>query len=59
MVNQMFRSARNEIQYGRFVPVGELVDEIDRITVDDLVRCSEAYYNPDALLVGVHGPGPR
>jgi predicted Zn-dependent peptidase len=56
MVNQMFRSARNEIQYGRFMPVGELVDQVDRVTVDDLVRCAEAYYNPDALLVAVHGP---
>jgi predicted Zn-dependent peptidase len=56
MVNQMFRMARNEIQYGRFLPVSELVDQIDRVTVDELVRCADAYYNPDALLVAVHGP---
>jgi predicted Zn-dependent peptidase len=38
------------------MPVGELVDQIDRVTVDDLVRCAEAYFNPDSLLVAVHGP---
>jgi len=56
MVNQMFRSARNEIQYGRFMPVGELVDRIDHVTLDDIVRCAGSYFNSDSLLVAVHGP---
>jgi predicted Zn-dependent peptidase len=56
MVNGMFRSARNEIQYGRFMPVGELVDRIDSVKIEDIVRCSASYFNPDALLVAVHGP---
>jgi predicted Zn-dependent peptidase len=56
VVNQMYRSARNEILYGRFLPVAELVDQIDVVTVDDIVRCAENYFNPDSLLVAVHGP---
>jgi len=56
MVNQMYRSARNEILYGRFLPISELVDQIDGIVVDDILRCAEAYYNPDSLLVATHGP---
>ncbi|MEN8007069.1 MAG: pitrilysin family protein [Candidatus Krumholzibacteriota bacterium] len=56
MVNQMYRSARNEILYGRFLPVSELVDDIDGIVVDDIVRCAESYFNPDSLLVATHGP---
>ena len=56
MVNQMYRAARNEILYGRFLPVAELVDQIDVVTVEDIVRCSESYFNPDSLLVAVHGP---
>jgi predicted Zn-dependent peptidase len=56
MVNQMYRSARNEILYGRFLPVSELVDAIDNVKVDDIVRCAEAYFNPDSLLVATHGP---
>jgi predicted Zn-dependent peptidase len=56
MVNQMYRSARNEILYGRFLPVSELVDQIDVVGVDDIVRCADTYFNPDSLLVAVHGP---
>ena len=36
----MYRAARNEIFYGRFVPVAELVDEVDGVTADDIVRCA-------------------
>lgn len=57
MVNQMYRSARNEILYGRFLPVSELVDDIDAVGVDDIIRCAETYFNPDSLLVATHGPG--
>jgi len=59
MVNQMYRAARNEVLYGRFLPVSELVDQIDGTTLEDIVRCGNAYFNPDSLLVAVHGPGDR
>jgi len=55
-INQMFRAARNDIYYGEFRPVAELVDRIDGVVVDDLVRCAESYYDPESLLVAVHGP---
>lgn len=58
MVNQMFRSARNEIFYGGFIPVSDLVDRIDSVTGDDLVRCAEAYFHPENLLIATHGPEP-
>ncbi len=56
VVNQMFRSARNEIYYGRFVPVSELVDLIDSVQSEDIIRCAETYYHPEALLIATHGP---
>jgi predicted Zn-dependent peptidase len=56
MVNQMYRAARDEILYGRFLPVSELVDQVDVVGMDDIVRCAGAYFNPDSLLVAVHGP---
>jgi predicted Zn-dependent peptidase len=56
MVNQMFRAARNEIFYGRFMPVAELVDKVDSVSRDDLQHCAEAYFNPHSLLVATHGP---
>ncbi len=55
-VNQMFRAARNEIYYGAFQPVSDLVDRIDGVTTDDLVRCAKSYYDQESLLVAVHGP---
>lgn len=56
MVNRMFRLARNEIYYGRFVPVAEIVDLIDGVTEKDILECSGRYFDPDALLIAVHGP---
>jgi len=56
MVNRMFRLARNEIYYGRFVPVAEIVDLIDGVTEKDIRDCSGRYFDPDALLIAVHGP---
>ena len=55
--NQMYRSARNEIYYGRFVPVSELVDGIDSVDRDQLMRCAATWFDPDGLLFAVHGPG--
>ena len=56
VMNQMFRAARNEIYYGRFVPVGELVDLVESVTRDDLARCAKAYFEPDSMLIATHGP---
>jgi predicted Zn-dependent peptidase len=56
MVNQMYRAARNEIFYGRFVSVAELVDKVESVGGDDLVRCAKSYFDPDSLLVATHGP---
>jgi predicted Zn-dependent peptidase len=55
--NQMYRAARNEIYYGRFVPVAELVDGIDKVDNDQLMRCAATWFDPDNLLFAVHGPG--
>ncbi len=55
--NQMYRAARNEIYYGRFVPVAELVDGIDRVDRDQLMRCAAAWFDPDRMIFAVHGPG--
>ncbi len=56
MVNRMFRLARNEIYYGRFVPVAEIVDNIDAVTEQDILACAGRYFDPASLLIAVHGP---
>jgi len=52
----MSRAAKNEIFYGRFVPVAELVDQIDGLDRRALARCAAAYFDPDRLVVATHGP---
>jgi len=56
MVNQMFRAARNEIYYGRFMPVADLVDLVESVSDEDLRRCAAKYFDPGSLLVATHGP---
>ncbi|MCP4144199.1 MAG: insulinase family protein [bacterium] len=54
--NQMLRAAKDEIYYGRFQSISELVEMVDAVTEDDIVRCARKYFNPDDLLVATHGP---
>jgi predicted Zn-dependent peptidase len=56
VVNQMVRAAKNEISYGRFVPVAELVDRIDAIDGGTLQRCAQTYFSPERLTIATHGP---
>ncbi|HPF69611.1 MAG TPA: pitrilysin family protein [Candidatus Krumholzibacteria bacterium] len=58
VLNQMHRAARNEIYYGRFVPVAELVDEVDGVDEATIMRCARSWFDPDAMLVATHGPAP-
>ncbi len=54
--NQMFRAAKNEILYGRFLPVAELVDQVDAIDCETIVQCATRYFSPDNLTIAVHRP---
>ncbi|MBC8424425.1 insulinase family protein [bacterium] len=56
VTNQMIRAAKDEIYFGRFIPVGELVDLIDAVDQDAVMRCAERYFDPDGLFTAVHGP---
>ena len=56
VLNQMYRAAKNEIFYGRFLPVAELVDRIDGIDREDIRRCAEQYFQPARLICASHGP---
>ena len=56
VTNRMNRAAKDEIYYGRFMPVSELVEEIDAVGQDDVMRCAELYFAPDRLFTAVHGP---
>jgi len=56
VTNQMSRAAKDEIYYGRFLPVSELVSRVDAVDLNDIKRCAEQYFDPDNLFTAVHGP---
>jgi predicted Zn-dependent peptidase len=54
--NQMYRIAKNELYFGRFITVSELVDQIDSVDQDVIARCARSYFAPEQLVVATHGP---
>ncbi len=54
--NQMARAAKNEIYYGRFLPVAELVDQIDGVGEGGVVECARRFFDPHNLTIATHGP---
>lgn len=53
---QMLRIGLSEMLYGRFVPVEEVLDRIDAIGRDDIVRLAETYLDPGLQTVMAYGP---
>jgi predicted Zn-dependent peptidase len=55
-LGQMIRLARTEMAFGRFVPMDEVIDEIENIRIEDVVRLAERYLDPTAQTVVSYGP---
>jgi predicted Zn-dependent peptidase len=55
-LSQMLRLARTEIAFGRFVPLREVIDEIEGITRDEVVRLAEEFLDPVRQTVVGYGP---
>jgi predicted Zn-dependent peptidase len=55
--NRMFRAAKNELYFGRFVPLTETVARIEAVDRDAVVRCCGEWFDPDRLVVAAHRPG--
>jgi predicted Zn-dependent peptidase len=56
VMNQMYRLAKDEIYFGRSIPLTELVDQIDAVDPESVRRCARKYFHPDNLVVAIHGP---
>ncbi len=54
--NQMFRAAKNEIVFGRFVPVTELVGKVDAVDRETVLRCAREWFDPDRMVHATHRP---
>jgi len=56
VASKMSRLAKNEMHYKRYIEVGEIIERLDAISVEDIARILETYWSRDCtLLVGL-GP---
>jgi len=58
-LSQMLRLARTEIAFGRFVPLREVIDEIEGITLESVVRLAQEFLDPARQTVVGYGPLAR
>ncbi len=54
--NQMVRLAQNEIHYGRYKPMAEILDNIDQVTPDDILDLASDLFQSGNLGMTVLGP---
>jgi len=54
--NQMVRLAQNEINFGRQIPLQEVVDQVESICEDDLINLADSLIQEDRLALTVLGP---
>ncbi len=54
--NQMVRLAQNEINFGRHLPLQEIIDGVNATTVDDICALSREMFREDRLALTTLGP---
>jgi predicted Zn-dependent peptidase len=52
----MTRLAKNEIYFGRFLSVDEVIDQINSVTVDQINELANELFRPEHLCLTVLGP---
>jgi len=57
--HQMYRAAKNEIFYRRFIPLSEIVRQVEAVDADALLRCAADWFDPDRLVYATHRPSRR
>jgi len=54
--HQMMRLAQNEIYFGRYTPLEEVVDAIDAVSAADIQELAAALFSPEHLSLTLLGP---
>lgn len=54
--NQMFRQAQNEIHFGRFVPLDEVLGEVESVKEEDILSLARNLFDSSNLAITVLGP---
>ncbi|MBW2171084.1 MAG: insulinase family protein [Deltaproteobacteria bacterium] len=53
---QMTRLAHNEIIFGRHIPLQEVVDEVEKVTAEDIMALAQDVYKDGAVSLSLLGP---
>jgi predicted Zn-dependent peptidase len=56
--SQMAALAQNELHFGRYIPVREILDRIDGVTADDISALASALFRSETLSLVLLGPIP-
>lgn len=54
--NQMVRLAQGEFHYGRYTPLKEILDGIERVTPEQIQMLAEENFLKDKMTLTLHGP---
>ncbi len=54
--NRMTRLARNEMYFGRFLSVDEVIDQIETVTLDQINELASELFRPEHLCLTLLGP---
>ncbi|MCW3061701.1 MAG: peptidase [Capsulimonas sp.] len=58
MNSRMMRMGRNELNYGRVLPIQEIMDKINAVTVGDIASLSERLFASEDFSMATVGPVP-
>ncbi|BDI32265.1 peptidase M16 [Capsulimonas corticalis] len=58
MNSRMMRMGRNELNYGRVLPIQEIMDKINAVTVSDIASLSERLFAKEEFSMATVGPAP-
>jgi predicted Zn-dependent peptidase len=54
--NQMIRMAQNETHFGRYIPLEEIIHNIDAVTEDDILHLAEGLFQDNRFALTLLGP---
>ncbi len=54
--NQMVRLAQNEFYFGKYIPLGQVIDNIESVTKEDILELAKTLFTPDAMALSILGP---
>ena len=54
--NQMVRTAQNEIHFGRDIGLQEVLEEIEKVTQDQIINLANELFQKNQMVLTILGP---